>query len=267
MPAAYAHYTFGKKVFLALPAKIRQRISASPANKRLFALGLQGPDPFFFYRPVCPNRILRLAGKIHREPAVDFFEQALAAQDSLPSDELASYLLGFACHFTLDSSCHPYIAYRIEETAALGGIPLGHHQIESEFDRMLMERDGRDPMTFNPACYLFPKENDAAVMAGAFPGVSAAEAAEALTCMALAEDILTGRTALKRALIGGPLSLTPLRGLMLPKKTLPRYAVSNEELEKRWLKALPKGVLLLTALWARMFEDEPLPERFYRNFE
>ena len=72
MPAAYAHYTFGKKVFLALPEGIRQAVAASPQTKRLFALGLQGPDPFFFYRPFYPNRVLGLAGKIHRGTAADF---------------------------------------------------------------------------------------------------------------------------------------------------------------------------------------------------
>lgn len=266
MPAAYAHYTFGKKVFLALPEGIRQAVAASPQTKRLFALGLQGPDPFFFYRPFYPNRVLGLAGKIHRGTAAEFFETALRAQDGLSSAGLACYLLGFACHFTLDSCCHPYIARRIEDAAA-AGTPVGHHQIESEFDRLLMERDGRDPLDFSPGCYLFPKGDDAAVMAGAYPGVTAAEVAEALTCMALAGDILTGRTAFKRALIGGPLALTPFKGLMLPAAADLRCLVSNRELEALYSAAVPEGVSLLKALWARMFENRPLPERFDRNFE
>lgn len=267
MPAAYAHYTFGKKVFLALPEGIRQAVAASPQTKRLFALGLQGPDPFFFYRPFYPNRVLGLAGKIHRGAAADFFE---AASYEPPSEELTSYLLGFCCHFVLDSTCHPYIARRIEEAAA-AGTPVTHHQIESEFDRFLMEQDGRDPLAFNPACYMFPKGDDAVIIAKAFPGVTAAEVSEALACMALAEDILTGRTAFKRALIGGPLSLTPFKGLMLAEKADPRCAASNRELEKLYLEAVSRGAELLEllpkALWVHSADGEPLPMPFQRNFE
>lgn len=48
-------------------------------------------------------------------------------------EALLAYLLGFGCHYMLDSACHPYVNRMAEE----GVIP--HIVLEKEFDRVLME--------------------------------------------------------------------------------------------------------------------------------
>ena len=49
MPAYYAHYRFGKEVSSKL-TKVQLKEVISKYYPQ-FAMGLQGPDPFFFYKP------------------------------------------------------------------------------------------------------------------------------------------------------------------------------------------------------------------------
>ena len=58
------------------------------------------------------------------------------------SPALMAYLLGFGCHYILDSTCHPYV----NQVAAEGKV--SHTLFEKEFDRMLMYETGKDPLRF-----------------------------------------------------------------------------------------------------------------------
>ena len=137
MPATYAHYVFGKKVYKRLPSPVKQVIRE---NREAYLIGLHGPDLLFYYRPVWKNRINQQGGRMHRELASDFFEKSRHVYQDRPSYVLLSYLLGFICHFALDSACHPYIADYMEARG------VSHSEIETELDRALMEKDGRDPV-------------------------------------------------------------------------------------------------------------------------
>ena len=50
MPAAYAHYVFGKKVFQELSGTEKEIIRK---GEDAFLLGLHGPDLLFYYFPHC----------------------------------------------------------------------------------------------------------------------------------------------------------------------------------------------------------------------
>ena len=65
---------------------------------------------------------------------------------------LTAYLTGFACHYILDSCCHPFV-YRYQKESE-----LSHAEIETELDRYFMERDGEDPFTYHPASAISPSE-------------------------------------------------------------------------------------------------------------
>ena len=52
-----------------------------------------------------------------------------------------AYLLGFLCHFALDAACHGYIENKIAVSH------VTHTEIESEFDRFLLERQGIEPLS------------------------------------------------------------------------------------------------------------------------
>ena len=64
MPAFYTHYRFGCDVLKQLPEDIR---SICTAHRGLFDIGLHGPDIYFFYRPVLPNKVNRI-GYVAQKP-------------------------------------------------------------------------------------------------------------------------------------------------------------------------------------------------------
>ncbi|MCC8140484.1 MAG: zinc dependent phospholipase C family protein [Lachnospiraceae bacterium] len=148
MPAAYAHYRFGKKVYGELPEKERQVIRQA---KDAFLLGLHGPDLLFYYLPICKNRINQQGRRIHHEIAADFFERGREEYRREPDAALRAYLYGYICHFILDSECHPYVSYYMEEKQ------VGHIEIETELDRYLRELDGRDPLHYVPIHHLISR--------------------------------------------------------------------------------------------------------------
>ena len=47
MPSSFAHHRFGESVMSALPADVCGLLQR---QRKLFELGLQGPDFFYFYR-------------------------------------------------------------------------------------------------------------------------------------------------------------------------------------------------------------------------
>ncbi|MBQ4050210.1 MAG: zinc dependent phospholipase C family protein [Oscillospiraceae bacterium] len=260
MPAAYAHYTFGRKVFQQLPEPIRNLIGRSALHKKVFAIGLQGPDILFHYHPWHKNRLNSTGNRIHHEPAAQFLEPARAAMGDPPNETLLCYLLGFVCHFVLDSQCHPFITkYKTQEN-------VPHYGIESEFDRMLMLEDGKDPLTFNPAAYLKPDPESCTVIAQAY-GVSPQQISDALGGMFLIRDVFTGRTAPKRAIVGGISGMTSLKGLALPAEPDERCQASNEELHWLYDAAVREGAAMVQEFYQLAYNGASLPSRFQRNFE
>ena len=59
--------------------------------------------------------------------------------------ELMAYMLGFGCHYILDSTCHPYV----NQVAKEGKV--SHTLLEKELDRMLMYETGKNPLRFYPS--------------------------------------------------------------------------------------------------------------------
>lgn len=79
---------------------------------------------------------------LHARPAAEFFEQAWKKGKELSANRAGfAYLYGFICHFALDHSCHGYIEEKIQKSG------VTHAEIEVEFDRMLLEKHGHNPIT------------------------------------------------------------------------------------------------------------------------
>ena len=108
MPAVYAHRRFGEKVLAA--CQNDEARTAIETYQDLFNIGLQGPDILFYYDPLRQNPYKAAGDALHDAPAAPFFEAGAAHVNGRPEGQaLLSYLLGFLCHFVLDSECHSYI--------------------------------------------------------------------------------------------------------------------------------------------------------------
>ena len=129
MPAIYAHYRFGKQLLPHMPPDVRQCIQRF---RRMYDMGLQGPDFFLYYNPFGKTAVGDLAHVFHSQSGQEFFTRVCAAVDS---EAAQAYLYGLLGHYCLDSVCHPYI----NRMDALGEVR--HMLLEAEFDRFLLAKD------------------------------------------------------------------------------------------------------------------------------
>lgn len=134
MPATYAHYRFGAQMLSKMPADLR---CTAKRNRRLFDVGLHGPDLLFYYKPAFRTKIGGLGSKFHRQTGKEFFARVCRNLRLSPSEEGQSYLYGVLCHYALDAQCHPLVEALVREGVAT------HTRIETAFDSFLMELDGK----------------------------------------------------------------------------------------------------------------------------
>ncbi|MGN0466456.1 MAG: zinc dependent phospholipase C family protein [Lachnospiraceae bacterium] len=136
MPCLYAHNVFGEKVREQFPEEIRQCIQQ---YEDCYKWGLQGPDFLFFCNIPTGKKIKKMGHRIHRQ-SLDIYLQKIipiVKERGVSSAEMA-YLLGFLCHFMLDSQCHPYVNAWKEEG-------YSHADTEKAFDQYLVKLDKKSP--------------------------------------------------------------------------------------------------------------------------
>lgn len=140
MPSTYAHRRFGTNVLEHLPDELRAQLEQ---NRELYDIGLHGPDLLFYYHAAKSNPVGALGNAMHEEPGRVFDRARRVVHCEADRDAALAYALGFVCHFALDSTCHPYVEQFTRESG------VTHCEIETEFDNMLLRRDGYDPLKFS----------------------------------------------------------------------------------------------------------------------
>lgn len=262
MPAIYAHNQFGNRVLQQLDAKKRELILK---YLRQFRIGLQGPDYLFFYKPLSRNPISEIGYQIHQRPAKEFMEYArnVVRKNGTDSPEYA-YILGFICHFALDSECHPFVEEQIEKTG------IGHIELESEFEKFLMRKNGEDPLSY-PVGKTFPTDKITAnCIAKFYEGVEPKEAHTALKSMRKYKNILVAPGKVKRTILDKGMKVIgqydSLQGHLLKPEDNPKCVESNQGLYDRFRSATPVAEELIHNFDAYLIGEE-LHERFSRNFE
>ena len=136
MPGFLTHYTFGTKVVEKLPdSYIKECINK---YKKVYNLGLQGPDIFFYFIPYKLNKNLNLGSIMHRNKTKDFFliaiNKAIKCKDIAKKEVMIAYICGFYGHFTLDKNCHPYIYYKSNYMYTKKNYNEKHIKLESDID-------------------------------------------------------------------------------------------------------------------------------------
>ncbi len=169
MPAVAAHYQLGQLVISDLSQKLKNIINS---NKRMYDLGLQGPDILFFYRPFKDNETKKKGEDIHHNSAVGFFKTALSGDAALNEKALA-YLIGACCHYALDRSCHPYVMNQSHTD-------FDHQRIESDFDCAIIRQYS---MSFKRHKYVPTREVCFESIADIYKCISAEDIKEAVCSM------------------------------------------------------------------------------------
>ena len=151
MPGFVTHYLFGVKTYHTLDNEAMKNIIKN--NKRVYSLGLQGPDFFFFYAPLAVKISPNIGSTIHKKDTNKFFGEMIKAIRKIHGDRdfeiAAAYIMGFMGHYMLDKTVHPYVYGRVGNQK--GRRTLGvHYGLESDIDReLLMKFKQMKPASFS----------------------------------------------------------------------------------------------------------------------
>ncbi len=241
MPSTYAHFRFGKDVRAGLNG-----CAPLDAYPELFQIGLHGPDILFYYHPLTPNPIRSTGSAMHQLSGFTVFSEMNQKLLRLPKEHrtaATAYLYGFLCHFALDSVCHGYVQQAIDET----GVP--HTEIEGELDRLLMVKDGIDPISHPLTGHIVPTLANASVISRFFDGISASQIQKALKAMIAFNDLfLCPGPAKRKALLAGMRLIGQyegLHGMVINPVPNPACAEAVAHLSALYEDALPLAARLI----------------------
>ena len=147
---------------------------------------------------------------------------------------------------------------------------MTHCEIETEFDNMLLRRDGYDPLTFFTASHIHPSAENARVIAPFYKDISEQTALEALKGMILVHKVLQASNPVKRWVVLTALKAAGtydvMHGLVANLQPNPRCEASDKELEALYQQALPLAVRLITEYVEGLSNGAPLDKAYDHTF-
>lgn len=256
MPSTYAHYRFGTALLPAMPGDVRRTIQRF---RRLFDMGLHGPDIFYYYSPLIKSGASFLGIKYHEVTGQDFFQRVCRTVRLEKSEAAQAYLYGVLCHYCLDTCMHPYV----REQAALCGV--SHARIETEFDRFLLETDGKlppNPRHLTPHMRLTPGECE--TVAKFYPPASSRNVEQAIKNMAFFTGLLCTPEGAKRTVLtkGIDLVAPEFRGMVMTSGTDPQCSHLDEPMMEAYNRAAEDFPEMLSQLQAHMTYSAPFGAEF-----
>lgn len=152
MPDFASHHLFAQKSYTSLSAVNRRVVDEFPLA---YYWGAQGPDPFFYHRSMFSGQImLRYGRMLHRHRTSSLFDwlagYVYRQRDTEDYRLLQSYLMGFACHYALDRTIHPYVHYWVKQQRAArpeASASTLHAELESDVDCELFFHAYKYPCT------------------------------------------------------------------------------------------------------------------------
>ncbi len=262
MPASYTHYSFGQVVYNRLPKYLKRIVDK---NKVVYNIGLNGPDILFYYKPLSKNPINRIGYAMHEESAYKFFENAKNHIIKCRKDEGVAYILGFLCHFILDSNCHPYIAEAMEESG------ISHQEIEAELDGRTMRENNLSPQQVNAGNHIVASKEVSKIIAQFYTGISSEQVYKSLKSVRFYNELLLCQNKFKRNIIKG--ALGKIKGgdsfshMIINVVPNPKCKVIVNKLMLLYENSIDEAIQMIEGYYSAIMEDAPIHQRFDRNFE
>lgn len=266
MPCIYAHDTFGKKVVKTLPEELKNIIKN---HKEEFQIGLQGPDFLFFYHPLFKLRTNQMGYWQHGETMSSFLSALLPSlrKSKTTNTGTYAYLLGYICHFVLDSECHSFVIPTSKQPGR------NHLAIENEFDRHLLKKDGHTPITY-PIWQKIPTSKSVVnAIYHAYRPLHLTKKCinKSLRSMRFYKRLLTCGCSVKRAIIRGAMKLSfhyqQLEGHMMTLRPKKYAAKTNQSLQYLYDNAIPLAKELLADFHLSVTTGKELHPRFHTTFK
>lgn len=260
MPANYAHYRFGTAMLSAMPADVQR---TAKRYRRLYDIGLHGPDIFFYYNLLQRSKSGNLGSRMHRQTGKEFFGRLCRNIRLDPSREAEAYLYGTLCHYALDSVCHRFVLEQVEQGVA------EHIRLETEFDRFLLDMDGkRPPETQDLSKHLHIGSKECAVVARLYTGVTEKMVATSVRNMTFVTKALAMGNDGGRRLMQKGLGVVGQRyqGFVMTKGPDTQCSHLDKPMLELYNQVEEKFPELLMQLCAHLTYNAPLGEDFAAQF-
>lgn len=262
MPTTYTHDLFGKIVYKQLPEEIRKVIRK---NGDLFRIGLHGPDILFY--DLTNLSVSSIGVEMHSIPAASFFLRGMSMVRARDDERLLAYLLGFGCHYLLDSVCHPYV-----EDMAKAKV-ITHTLLEKEFDRTLMLETNKNPYHFYPSDCIVPKVSYARVIRKMFPVLGTRDILVSLRMMKFLTNAMVYDNRGKRRFlvalvtrIAGKRKSRSALEFFMEKDPVPGSEKPVKELHRYFDQAAEEAPAYIEELYSLSKEELPLSKRWNRTY-
>lgn len=257
MPSHYAHYRFGAWAISTLPPDVCRVIRQF---RPLYDVGLHGPDIFFYHNILFRDNIAALASRFHGQTGEEFFTRICKHLRMAPNEAAQAYLYGVLAHYCLDSTVHPLV---YEQT---GDGKIGHVELETEFDRYLLQLDGhRQPNTFDCSPHIRLTRGECATVAEFYAPVSAVAVFTSVRSMAGAVKLLAMPNGNFRRTVENAAGAR-LRQHFMGRKPNKNCAHLDEDMLAAYEEAAAKFPVMAAALRAHMSHNAPLGELFEATF-
>ncbi len=258
MPSVYAHYRFGVGLLPTMPADARRTIQRF---RSLFEVGLHGPDIFYYGGPILKAKTGFLGIKFHEQTGREFFQRVCRMARLERSEAAQAYLYGALCHYTLDTLCHDFISQQTADAS--------HGEIETEFDRFLLETDGKVPpcaQDLSPHLSLTPGECE--TVAKFYAPASSGEIRKCLRSMASTVKFLAMPEGTRRTVVekGLKLAAPEFLAMVMPLSANPRCAHLDGPLLECYEQAVNQFPEMLSQLQAHMTYNALFGPEFDRIF-
>lgn len=257
MPSHYAHYRFGARAVSVLPPEIRRLIRQF---RPLYDMGLHGPDIFFYHNILFRDNIVALGSRFHGQTGEEFFTRICKHLRLEPNEAALAYLYGVLTHYCLDSVLHPFVYEAIEDGK------IGHVELETEFDRYLLQLDGhRQPNTFDCSPHIRLTQGECTTVSGFYPGISPASVALSVRSMASAVKLLAMPNGNLRRTVENAAG-SRLRQHFMGRKPNKNCSHLDEALLERYEEAMETFPAMVEALQSHMSHNAPLGQLFEATF-
>lgn len=253
MPSHYAHHRFGADVLSAIPADRHRLIQRF---RRLYTIGLQGPDLFFHHNPFWKSSLGNLGSQLHHLTGREFFDRACAVLKAHPSEGATAFLYGLLAHYCLDSRVHPLVHDLTRDGQ------IGHVELETEFERYLLTLDGHTPpQNFRMSHHYKITRGECVTVAQFFPPATPGNIHGCLRNMQLFDWFLAGKN---RKFLRAVLYMTPekVQQYLMPDHPNHKCFHLDEQLLGLYEQAAAEYPLLLEELDKHLTHGTPLGPEF-----
>ena len=260
MPANYAHYRFGVELISKLPPEIQRTVNRF---RQLFDMGLHGPDILNYHDPLIKTPTVRLCDKLHAQTGQVFFERTCRVVRMNPSEGARAYLYGLLAHYCLDSLSAGRVIRISEEKE------LSRGKIGGEFDRFLLELDGKTPAhRFDMSAHVQLTPGECQTVALFYPNVGSSGIGRCVKRMASCIKLQSGAPRSRwQMLTGAADRLAPrVAEIAVPTRPLHPLNKNNPELLRLYELAQARYLHLLEQLRSHLRRKTPLGPDFSLPF-